>query len=390
MGGAASKQQQVLVQAPGWIEADPYAISVPVLTSGVVREVLVLEGQRVEKDQVVARLVDEDAKLSVQRLSAELEAMKLEVEKARADCEAAMARAAEVKDEVTRKGALVEAGGISEGQLARLKLRLRGMDQEVASAQAAIRAAEAKVRQQEVMLEEAELMLSRTEVRSPGAGVVLARLVEPGARVSMEGAMAGAVVRLYDPTKLQVRVDVPISEAAKVGVGTEAQVVTEALPDTVFKGKVTRLVHEANIQRNTVQVKVAIDNPSETLKPEMLTRVRFVGSAGAAGAAAHPGHTPGMVMPETEGGKFLIPAAALMHAQGGSAHVMIVSKSQEAGSVASMRAVTYTPSSHEGYAEVAGALREGDRVIVEPLDRVQDGSRVNVAGEWKEGANGAH
>ncbi len=57
----------VTVQAAGWVEADPYKSYVTALADGVVREVLVLEGQRVEKGQVVARLVDDDAKLALQR-----------------------------------------------------------------------------------------------------------------------------------------------------------------------------------------------------------------------------------------------------------------------------------------------------------------------------------
>ena len=64
-----------------------------------------------------------------------------------------------------------------------------------------------------------------------------------GAASSGRG-MSGAVVRLYDPARLQVRVDVPLVDAAKVGVGTAAQITTEALPNVVFRGSVTRVVHE--------------------------------------------------------------------------------------------------------------------------------------------------
>ncbi|HYE62061.1 MAG TPA: efflux RND transporter periplasmic adaptor subunit [Phycisphaerales bacterium] len=376
--GSAARPAQVLVQAPGWVEADPYAISVTALTEGVVSEVLVLEGQRVQQGDVVARLVNEDAKLALSRSEAELEAMESELMQARANVYAAEARAAEVRDEVERKRPLVQAGGISEGQFARLEIRLRSMDLEVESAKSAVKVAQAKVRQHELACEEAELALSRTEVRSPSSGVVLARLVEPGTRISMNAAagMPGAIVRLYDPQRLQVRVDVPIAEAAKVGMGTPAQIVTEAMPDTVFKGVVTRLVHEANIQRNTVQVKVAIENPSETLKPEMLTRVRFMGQGKpATGSTAG---TPSTAQQDST--TFLVPAAALLHASGGVAHVFIVDRTADAGAMASMRQVSFTPAM-DGYVEAQGPLHEGDRVIIEPLDRVRDGGRVRVLGE---------
>src|SRR5262245_39571401 len=45
------------VQAPGWVEADPYPISVSALADGVVKEVLALEGHIVKAGDVVARMV---------------------------------------------------------------------------------------------------------------------------------------------------------------------------------------------------------------------------------------------------------------------------------------------------------------------------------------------
>ena len=47
----------------------------------------------------------------------------------------------------------------------------------------------------------------------------------------------------------------------KVGVGQKAKVVVGVLPDRTFDGEVTRIVHEADIQKNTLQVKVAITDP---------------------------------------------------------------------------------------------------------------------------------
>src|SRR4051812_41302189 len=60
------------VQAPGWVEADPYAVSVSALADGIVKEVLALEGQPVKAGDVVARLVDDDAKLALARAEADV------------------------------------------------------------------------------------------------------------------------------------------------------------------------------------------------------------------------------------------------------------------------------------------------------------------------------
>ncbi len=379
----------VLAQAPGWIEADPYFISVPALTEGVIREVLVLEGQRVEAGQVVARMVDEDARLEVERANAELAERRADVDRARAALDAALARAQEVRDEVVRKRDLVAAGGISEGQFARLEFRLQSMEREAQSAKAAVAAAEAAVRTHLVACEQADLALQRTEIRSPAAGVVMSRSVEPGSRISMgarsgDGAsgMAGAVVRLFDPAKLQVRVDVPLADFAKIGVGTPAQVSTETLPDRTFKGVVKRIVQEANIQRNTVQVKVAIEDPDPTLKPEMLTRVRFYPpphkmAAGAPVSVSAP--------PTDSSLRLLVPASALSDGHHDKASVWLVDQSSARdGPVAVRREVTLAGSAAggpDGLTEVLEGLRPADRLVIDAPAGIRAGARLRILGE---------
>ena len=62
----------VVAQAPGWVEPDPYAITVPALADGIVQDVLILEGQSVKAGQVLVQLVDADARLALAKAQAEL------------------------------------------------------------------------------------------------------------------------------------------------------------------------------------------------------------------------------------------------------------------------------------------------------------------------------
>ena len=82
----------------------------------------------------------------------------------------------------------------------------------------------------------------------------------------------------YDPDKLQARIDVPLSEAAQLKPGQAALVRSNFLPDNVFRGVVTRITGEADLQRNTLQAKVAIESPDGRLRPEMLCRAEFLAS----------------------------------------------------------------------------------------------------------------
>ena len=47
------------------------------------------------------------------------------------------------------------------------------------------------------------------------------------------------------------------------------------LPNMKFDGRLTRISGEADLQRNTLQVKVQILNPDKRLRPEMLCQAKF-------------------------------------------------------------------------------------------------------------------
>ena len=62
---ASSTPAGMLFQASGWIEADPLATKATALIDGVIKEVHVLEGQLVKKGELLATLIDDDAKLAL-------------------------------------------------------------------------------------------------------------------------------------------------------------------------------------------------------------------------------------------------------------------------------------------------------------------------------------
>ncbi len=383
--------RSVLAQAPGWIEPDPYAISVPALAEGVIKEVLVLEGQPVEAGQAVARMIDEDARLALQAAEADLAALKAQVTKAEADLEVAQWHAAEADYELERLRGLAPSGAVAAGELARQEFQTNAARQQIESAKAAIGIAKANVQRQQVACDEAGLLLSRMEIVSPVSGVVLTRSVEPGIRIEMNGAGGGeahmpGVLRVYDPSHLQVRVDVPLADSAKIGAGALAEIVTEALPDEVFHGRVTRIVHEADIQRNTVQVKVAIDNPRETLKPEMLVRVRFYSPpAAATGAMTRPASTSPSL---AQGFRLLIPESALLGAaDDDKAQVWVVEHDDDGEPTAALRDIAIAGREAGGHLIVGGGLRPGDRLIIDPPRDLREGARVRVLGEAVRASN---
>ncbi len=385
----APQGEGVLVQAPGWIEPAPFATIVPALADGVIERVLALEGERIEAGQIVATMIDRDAILSLRAAESALEQRRADAEVARAELATAEARievdravVEELEDDVARKRDLVGVGGVSIGEFRRLEIRLGGARAAVAASERKAQESRVMVMQREtavtaaaVVVEEAQLRVERMRIAAPVGGVVLSRNVEPGSRISMsangaaggEGAMSGVVMRLYDPAKLQVRVDVPLADAARVGVGSAAVISTEAIPDTVFRGVVSRVVHEADIQRNTVQFKVDIEAPSPVLKPEMLTRVRFV-AARAPGAGSDGESVPAL----------LVPMDAVHDRSGGKAWVWVAEVAED-GAMARRREIGVVD--HSAAHLAASGLRPTDRVIVEAASPLREGQRVKILGE---------
>jgi multidrug resistance efflux pump len=408
---AAASSGAVLAQAPGWVEPAPYPVIVPALAEGVVREVLVLEGQPVAADQVVVRMIDQDAQLLLRAAEAALAQRRADADRARADIATAEAQirveqaaAEEVRDNVNRSRPLVASGAVGAADFRASEIRLGGMEAKVAAARRAADAmrsglaqAEAALASAAVTRDEAALRLSRMEVRSPVAGVVMSRLVEPGTRIAMDStnrdpsAMSGAVLRLYNPQHLQVRVDVPLADAAKISIGTRAIITTESLPGQTFTGSVVRAIHEANIQRNTVQFKVELESPSPVMKPEMLTRVKLVGtSAQPKGTPAEPGHTEAAGGTQAasitagDGTLLVLPASVLSRTGEGKATVWLVDSAGGAP-VARLREVATEPTDDTALVAITAGLRLADRVVIDAPAGLRDGVRLKVLGERTSG-----
>lgn len=366
-----STAHAVAVQAPGWIEPSPYAISVAALAEGVAEEVLFLEGQRVTKGDVMVRMVDADAKLGLARINAEFDSLTAAVDRAKAQAASEKARVAELEDEERRTAQSAAGAAATESELIRVRARLDAQRAALAAAEAAVAEAVATRQRCQVMCDESQLTLDRMTITAPSDGVVLARLIEPGTRISLsdsQGAMAntmGVVARIYDPANLQVRVDVPLADAAMLIEGMPAEIETEAVPNHTFHGSITRIVHEANIQRNTIQVKVAIDDPLPTLKPEMLARVRLLSSAAASNATPASNGTASL----------LVPRAALVQQQGTTARVWLLDQRTQS---VSQREITLTGATLDSHAIASSGLAPGDRVIINPPVSLRDASRVRA------------
>ena len=387
-----SGRPQLLFQASGWIEPNPLPIRVTPLYSGVTRMVHVLEGQAVTNGQPIVSLVDDDTRLAMRKaearvseaqavqasLEAELKLAQTRQVTANRKREAEEAKLAVENDRLQRLRGLKE-GTVPEQERVHAELRQKQQAAVVAAAGAVVaewKSEEERIRRQiavqqqqikvaEVGLAEAQLANSRTDVRSPVNGIVLKLLATPGKRLmlNMDHPDSATAAILYEPDKLQARVDVPLADAGKLAVGQPVRISCSLLPDQKFTGTVTRIVGEADLQRNTLQAKVRIDDPDPRLRPEMLCRAEFHGAATAATSTSSGSLT------------VFVPSNVIRNRNGDQAEVWKLSTDTRH---VVRQAVTLGPAEREGHVAVQNGLLPGDRVIINPPAQLRDGARVRV------------
>jgi RND family efflux transporter MFP subunit len=224
---------------------------------------------------------------------------------------------------------------------------------------------EARLSELKIQESQAKLALARTKIYAPGDGVVLHLHVAPGKKrmLSMDDPKSATIVELYDPKQLQARIDVPLNEAAQLQVGQAVELVSDFLTGTTFRGTVSRITGQADLQRNTLQVKVAIHNPDIRLRPEMLVRGKFF-QASTAGATTNP---------KTQGSssKLAIYAPKESIINGSQAWVV------GSGNRAELREITLGSSTREDHQQVTSGIRSGELVVLPPHQGLEAGAKLS-------------
>lgn len=103
--------------------------------------------------------------------------------------------------------------------------------------------------QAKASLSEAQSLLADRSLRAPAAGVVTARMREPG-----EVVAAGApVLELLDLDHLYLKVYVPEAQIGKLRLGLPAKVYTDAFPDQPYDATVRHIAARAEFTPKEVQ-----------------------------------------------------------------------------------------------------------------------------------------
>jgi RND family efflux transporter MFP subunit len=348
---AVSSAPSSILDASGYVVARRQA-TVSAKITGKVVMVGIEEGQRVEPDEVIARLDDTNAKAGVAQARAELE-------QAKANLGAATVAFMNAKPTFQR----------NEQQLARAVISAQTFDTAKASYDAARTGLDVAARGVEVAearLHFAERTLDDTVVRAPFAGIVTVKAAQEGEMVSPISAGGGftrtGIGTIVDMASLEVEVDVSENFINRVSANQPATITLNAYPDWRIPARVIAIIPTADRAKATVKVRVGFEVGDSRVLPEMGARVAFLDAkdsivSAAPGAAAHQ--------------SVLVPAESVQ-ADGDTGVVFVLAE----GGV-ERRTVRLGTQTAAGQVVLAG-LTAGTRLARGDLSLLADGSRVRV------------
>jgi membrane fusion protein (multidrug efflux system) len=310
------------IQGSGELQAKDRA-TIASEVEGVVTELAVDEGDRVEEGALLLAIDPEKRGLAARNARAQL-----------ADANAALA---EAEREQKRVVVLHEKGIASDAQLDQRSTGLERARSHVESARAGAGVAERTLRD--------------ARLRAPFSGWIANRKVSRGEYV-VPGRPLFELVAL-DP--IEVEFSVAERDSARVHIGQQVGVLVAPYPDETFHGEVTVISPIVDTRTRTLRVKARIANPDGRLRPGLFARTDL-GIAEREGALL----VPEQAVLQRSDGEVVFVATAENHAR---------------------RVVVKTGLHREGQVEIVEGLAAGDEVIVSGHAALVDGSPIARSGE---------
>lgn len=208
-----------------------------------VRQVLVREGESVRAGQIVVVTDGTEYEARVAQARGNLDAARAQLE-----------IATKTRD---NNRVLVEKGFISRNAFDNAESQYAAAEANVAAARGAMNIVQKS--------------LNDTVIRTPISGLVAARYVQPGEKVSPDNKLLD-IVNLQ---KMELEAAVPTSDITQIMVGQRVSLHIEGLPET-FDGKVVRVNPSTQAGSRSVLVYVQVANPKNVLRVGMFAEAQLV------------------------------------------------------------------------------------------------------------------
>lgn len=285
----------ITVSANGTVEPEQL-LNVSPKTAGILKSLLVEEGDFVRIGQAIAYMDDSDLQGQLTQAQGQLAAAianlqkllagnrKEDIAQAQARLNSAQATLNQAEDDLGRNQKLYQAGAISrqnynKASTARNTAQAQVMEaqQALALSQAGSRpedigAARAQVKSAKGALQTIQTQINDTVIRAPFSGVVSRKYAEPGAFVtpmtagsSVSSATSSSILSLASAN--QVVANIAESSISQIRVGQKVVIEADAYPGKTFQGQVTQIATQATVEQNVTsfEVEVALHSDAQKL-----------------------------------------------------------------------------------------------------------------------------
>ena len=237
--------------------------------SAKIKRLGVVEGQWVEKGALLVELDRE-------RYLAAVESAEANVRSAQANATLAEQNFTQAEREYTRAKGMLEQHLQSQAEF---DAKQTAWQVEGARSKSAIEVVE----QAKAALKQARDDLSKTTIYAPMSGTVSALNKEVGEIALGSQFQADVIMVIADLREMEAQVNVDENDIVAIQRGEAAEVQTDALLTTPLKGTVSDISSSANTaaagtseQKTEFEIKIAIANPPQTLRPGMTASADIV------------------------------------------------------------------------------------------------------------------
>jgi len=342
---ARQQSMPVWVDAQGTVTPRNY-VSVMPRVAGLLQSVDFREGQMVKAGQLLATIDPRPFRIQVEQAQGQLLRDQAQLSGAESDLE--------------RYETLLKQDSISGQQVEDQRATVAQLKGAVAADKAA--------------LDNAQLQMEWTRITAPGSGIVGLRQVDVGNMVGTSGAIGGGAGALSGAqstappivtiAQLQpITVTFPIAQVQLPAIlermrGAElpVQAWDQRRAAQLDSGKVIAVDNQVNVATGTVLIKAEFTNQHMALFPNQFVNVRL--------------------LLDTLGSAVVVPSAAIaMGASGNYVYVI------DDGNKVAVRPVT-PGASDKDYTAIISGLKAGERVVTDGLDRLKDGSIVQIVAQY--------
>jgi HlyD family secretion protein len=244
-----------LVSASGKVQPEQ-EVKITSDVSGQIVELLVKEGDTVQKGQLLLRINPNVYQSAVERMQAMVNGSRANLANSEARLTQAKSQLTNAELAYNRSKKLHDQKAVSDAEFESARAQYESAKAEVQAAQESVRSADFNVSSNSASLKEANENLTRTSIYAPVSGTISKLAKRKGESVLGNAQMAGEVIlTIANLLEMEVQVDVNENDILRVHLNDTALIEVEAHDNRKFKGIVTEVANSASSSGlNTDQV----------------------------------------------------------------------------------------------------------------------------------------